>query len=296
MQALSIINPRPVWSAHFVPARRHDPPPLAGEGRVGASRGVSAACRYAGWKTSVRSSMLCARLGVGRGGRVGERGVRHEARRDVGPGVGDLQQQRLVAPHLGHVVPLMARVVLDRIGLADPVAIDQIGRHQIVGLDGARVAHRERRVAQRLVEDRAPQIDDLHAALQQFLGLVAHQVAHPLRAGAGGVVDMHPGRRLARAAARAVLDAGDAAALQMVENEDAAGAGHLLEEAPRPRGSRPGGPRHRPRNRAPRCAARPARNPARRATARRRSAADRGSASCAARSGMCDGGSCRPGS
>ena len=41
---------------------------------------------------------------------------------------------------------------------------------------------------------------------------------------------MHAGRRLARAAARAVLQAGHAAALQMVEDEDAAGAGHLLDE------------------------------------------------------------------
>ena len=172
MQELGVLSPPPVWSAHFVPARRPAPPPLAAEGRVGASRGVFAACRYAGWNTSVRSSMLSRGLCVGRGGRVGERGVRHEARRDVGAGVGDLQQQPLGAPHLGHVVPLMRRVVLDRIGLADPVAIDQIGRHQIVGLDGAQVAYRERRVAQRLLEDRAPQIDDLHPALQQFLGLV----------------------------------------------------------------------------------------------------------------------------
>ena len=172
-EALSIINPRPVWSAHFVPARRHDPPPLAGEGRVGASRGVLAARRYAGWKTSVRSSMLSR--GLASGGVVGSvNEVCGMKRAGMSVRVSAIfSSSPSVAPHLGHVVPLVLGIVLDRIGLADPVAIDQIGRHQIVGLDGARVAYRERRVAQRLVEDRAPQIDDLHAALQQLLGLVA---------------------------------------------------------------------------------------------------------------------------
>ena len=46
-----------------------------------------------------------------------------------------------------------------------------------------------------------------------------------------GVVDMHAGRRLARPAGRAVGQARDAAALQMVEDKDAAGAGDLGDEA-----------------------------------------------------------------
>ena len=141
----------------------------------------------------------------------------------------------------------MRRVIGHRIGLADALAIDEVGRHQIGRIDGARVAHRERRILQRPA-DRAPQIDHLDPALEQFLGLVGQQVADPLRAGARGVVDMDTGRRLARPARRPVLSPRHAAALQMVEDEDAAGAGVFGDESARPPGNRPGAPRHRPRN------------------------------------------------
>src|SRR5262249_12946259 len=71
---------------------------------------------------------------------------------------------------------------------------------------------------------------DLNTPLQQFLGLVGQQVANPLRAGFGGMVDMHAGRRLAWAACRSILQPGHAATLQMVEDEDAAGAGDLFDD------------------------------------------------------------------
>src|SRR5215469_1910927 len=161
--------------------------------------------------------------------RVGERGVRHKARRNVGLRVGDLQQQRLVAPHLRYVVPLVRWVVFHRIGFTDAVTVNQVRRHEIVGSDGAGIADRERRILQ-WGEQRAPQVDDLHAALQQFLRLVWQQVANPLRAGISRMVDMHPGGRLARSAGRAVLYSGNAAALQVVEDEDATGGGHLLDD------------------------------------------------------------------
>ena len=71
----------------------------------------------------------------------------------------------------------------------------------------------------------------LDAALQQFLGFVGEQVADPLRARARGVVDMDAGRRLARPTGRAVLHARHAAALEMIEDKDAAGAGDLGDKA-----------------------------------------------------------------
>src|SRR5439155_13038310 len=133
-------------------------------------------------------------------------------------------------PHLGHVVPLMRRVVFHRVGLADTVAVDEIGWDQIVEGDAARVAHRERRVAQRLRQGWPPQIDDLYPAAQQFLGILTQEIADALRARARGVVDIHPGRRLARPAGLAAVDTVDAAALDMVEDKDAAGAERLLDE------------------------------------------------------------------
>src|SRR5262249_43680009 len=75
-----------------------------------------------------------------------------------------------------------------------------------------------------------PTIDGRNTPLQQFLGLAGQEVANPLRTGIGGMVDMHAGRRLARAACRAILQPGHAAALQMVEDEDAAGASDLFDD------------------------------------------------------------------
>src|SRR5215831_11162578 len=123
----------------------------------------------------------------------------------------------------------MRRVVFDRISLADAVLINEVRGDEVTVGEGAGVAYRERRVLQG-TEQRSPQIDDLNTPLQQFLGLVGQQVVNPLWTGFGGMVDMHAGRRLARAACRAVLQPGYAAALQMVEDEDAAGAGDLFDD------------------------------------------------------------------
>ena len=107
--------------------------------------------------------------------------------------------------------------------------IDEIGRHQIVGADGRGIAHGERRVLQGPL-DRPPQVDHLHAALQQFVGLVGQQVAHALRARTCGVVDMHALHRLARRVA-AILGAGHAAAHGVVEDVNAVGPGRLLQNS-----------------------------------------------------------------
>jgi DnaB-like helicase C terminal domain len=73
--------------------------------------------------------------------------------------------------------------------------------------------------------------DHLHAAAQQFLGLVAEQVADPLRSGLRSVVDMHARGRLARYARHAVIRARHALAPGMIEDEDAGGAGRVRNGA-----------------------------------------------------------------
>ena len=118
----------------------------------------------------------------------------------------------------------------DAVGFADAVAIHQVGRHQIAGRNGGGVADRQRRVAQRAA-DRPPQVDHLHAAAQQVVRFVAEEVAHALRAGPFGVIDMHAGRGLARRAGGAILRARHAAAQRVVEHEDLAGAGGFGDQA-----------------------------------------------------------------
>jgi len=50
---------------------------------------------------------------------------------------------------------------------------------QILLFEALRIAERQRRI-QQWAADRAPQIDDREAMLQQFFGLLAHQLAHAL--------------------------------------------------------------------------------------------------------------------
>jgi hypothetical protein len=78
--------------------------------------------------------------------------------------------------------------------------------------------------------DRAPQVDYLDAAAQQLLGVVAQQVAHPLRTGFCGVVDMDARRGLGGHARLSARRPRHAAALHVIEDEDAAGPRHLGDE------------------------------------------------------------------
>ena len=103
----------------------------------------------------------------------------------------DLEDQRLVRAHAREPVPALIRVVGDRVGLADPVGIAPLVDDERLGLDGLRVADRQRVALDRMV-DRPPHLDDREAALEQRLGLVAHDVAHPLRPGPFGVVVVDP--------------------------------------------------------------------------------------------------------
>src|SRR5438094_6403465 len=128
-----------------------------------------------------------ARRGSRRRRRVDERGVRREARPSVGLRVVDLEDQRLVAPHLGEVEPAVAGIVLQAVGLADAVRIAPLGHQQVLGHEAARVQDGERIRLDRL-SDRAPHLDDREAAPEQPLRLVAHYLPHALRPRPLGVV------------------------------------------------------------------------------------------------------------
>src|SRR5689334_5956970 len=98
-----------------------------------------------------------ARGGIGRAVRIFERGMRGEARAAVGLGVVALPKNRLVTLHPRKVVPAMLRVVHEAINFADPFAIDEIHRHDILNAEAARVAERKRRAFDRAA-NRAPYV------------------------------------------------------------------------------------------------------------------------------------------
>ena len=54
-----------------------------------------------------------------------------------------LDQDRLVDPHLGHIEPAVRGVVSDAVGLAGPIAIDQVGGDEVRKGDAGRVTDAE---------------------------------------------------------------------------------------------------------------------------------------------------------
>src|SRR5206468_12806400 len=85
------------------------------------------------------------------------------------------------------VEPAMTGIPAERVYLAGPIAIAEIGRNEVLGADGAGVAHRERALLDRTA-DRLPDVDDGESMPEQPLGLVAEQVPDALWTGALGVV------------------------------------------------------------------------------------------------------------
>src|SRR5262245_20814555 len=92
-----------------------------------------------------------SRRRAGRRRRIGERGMRREARAAVGRRVVDLEHDRLVARELRKVEPAVRRVELQAIGLADAVRVAPLGDQQVARRDAARVGERQRIGADRLV-------------------------------------------------------------------------------------------------------------------------------------------------
>jgi hypothetical protein len=67
----------------------------------------------------------------------------------------------------------MGRVVANTVGLAGPIAIDEVRSDKIRKGDTRRVANSERRIAQGST-NRSPHINDLEAVVEQLFGLIAH--------------------------------------------------------------------------------------------------------------------------
>jgi hypothetical protein len=170
-----------------------------------------------------------ARRGIRWRGGIGEGAMRREPGAAIGLGIETLQQQDLVGRHFGYIEPLMVGIVLDRIGLADAIWIDQVGSNEISGFYRAGIAHRQWRVEQRPL-DRPPEIDDLDPAFQEFLGLIWQEIADTLRTRTFGVVDMDTRHRLPRAAIADIGRALNALAHGVVEDKHPVGAGGGLDQ------------------------------------------------------------------
>ncbi len=76
--------------------------------------------------------------------------------------------------------------------------------------------------------DRSPHLDDREAALEELLGLVAHDVANPLRPRPFGVIVVHPADDVADLLRRALILAGGAQ--RVVEHDDPPGAADLSDQ------------------------------------------------------------------
>src|SRR5258708_39425599 len=82
-----------------------------------------------------------ARRGVGRAGGIFKSGVCSEARAAVLFRVVALQQDHFVALVAREIEPSMVRIVGEAAGLADFVAVNQIGRNEVFGSDRARITN-----------------------------------------------------------------------------------------------------------------------------------------------------------
>src|SRR5262245_10222056 len=103
---------------------------------------------------------------MGRGGGLGECRVGGETATSMGLGIIALEQQDLICPHLWYVEPAVLPIERHRVGLSNTIWIDEIGGNELLALDSPSVADGERRIAQGPT-DWTPQVDDLHAAVQQ---------------------------------------------------------------------------------------------------------------------------------
>src|SRR5262249_26747171 len=137
---------------------------------------------------------------------------------------------RFVRLHLRYVKPAVSGVVCDPVDLTGSIAIDQIGRDKVCEGDGRRVADGKWRIAQRPA-DRAPHIDDFEPMTEQLFGLLAHQIAHALRAGFYRVVVVDGRDRLARRPSRPVDAAPDPTTHRVVEYQYPSRTGDFGDEA-----------------------------------------------------------------
>ncbi len=149
--------------------------------------------------------------------------------RELGVGVPALDQDRFIRLQVRDVEPALAGIVGDAVDLALAVGKHQVGLDQVGLIDAAGVAE-PKGPSPRGVMDRPPDVDDRRAPLEQGLGLVAHDVAHPLRARRDGLVHVRPAGRRLGAAGGADKTLHRALAQCVVEHDDARGPGHRLDQ------------------------------------------------------------------
>ena len=109
----------------------------------------------------------------------------------------------------------------DRRGLADAVGIATLGHHHVVGVEAACVGDGERPAFDR-VADRTPHLNDGKAAGEQGFGLLAHQIAHPLRRRPLRIIVVHAAHRVSDLGGGAQRVVGGAQS--MIEHDDPVGA------------------------------------------------------------------------
>ena len=160
-----------------------------------------------------------------------------------------LDQHTLLRRHPAYVFPLVVLIPLYAVRLSVPIRIFERGWDEVaVAVDAVEVAERERPV-KCSVMDWPPEIDDLETSPQQSLYVLGRKVAsHAPDGRLGSLVDMHERNGLSilgrvdddfgAPAANGCADAtiyryrGSCAfsKLTVIEEDDAAGAGELLEQ------------------------------------------------------------------
>lgn len=134
------------------------------------------------------------------------------------------EEQALVARHAAQVVPLLALVVRDGGRLADVTTrIAMLDGDEIALFEGGARREAQRHRLDRLLVERAPDVDDAEAPLEKRLGLVAHVPVHALLGRVLGLVDVHELHGLA-------VGVGRGAAHRVVEQEHPAASRDVVEQ------------------------------------------------------------------
>jgi hypothetical protein len=160
--------------------------------------------------------------------RVNKRRVRHPPSPPIRLTIKTLDQEHLLRLQPALIVPSLTLVVPHIKRLASPVRVDERLDHQILFSHGGGLGDGER-VAEDLA-DGTPDVDDLHAALEEALGLVGEVVGDTGECGLVGLVDVgaHRGPAEFRAPTGALLVAqGGVAADGVVKDEDLGRSGSV---------------------------------------------------------------------
>src|ERR1700751_2644342 len=122
----------------------------------------------------------------------------------------------------------MGRVVGEAVGFADPLWIDELARDDIGGGQGAGIAKRQRPAFDRPA-NRTPYVDLRKAMAKQTISLLRQMVADAPRRRLQTVVVMHDSGGIARPLLTALGE--PRVAHDMIENQHALRAGHLLQQS-----------------------------------------------------------------